>query len=1480
MPDGTVRGTFDLSADPAIRTLHSIRDAGAEADVTLERLGSRMDSIGTRSTRMSTTVSTSFSMMRRHVTDDADLIIGKLDEVDRRLGKFGRTNAVARVSIDGIDAANAKLTELEARLDRIAHKRAIATVGTSRDPFANMAGGFGGGGASTAAGGGGGGMGLLGASPMLAAVPFAPGLLGGATALIGSAGSATAGLGALGLGAAGAIGVPGLAGRALASNAFSQASQLAALQMQATLARQTLGARSYQYRSAQRNFNLAAANAQPGAAAAGRRMAAFQYAWQDATAPGYRAFYGDVGQGVGRLNQNLPTIGRLSSSVMSSTGGAGVQLLRTMTDPQAMRQYSTMVASFRTELPIVAGSLGNLAHIFLNLSTAAIPFFHEADVWVNTWTGGMARTTSNTQRVQTTMGGLVRSTKDWMGLLGASGRLLKDIFTAGTPSGNSMVVQLTDSMNTWDRWIRDNPQKVQTFFRQAETSVSQIATVIGHLVKDIAQIFQWVDPIISRATQFIAFASGMGPGSLGLLGAIGYGAYGGARRVLPGLPSGGSLASAFITGSAGPGVAGEVAGGTAVGGAAAQRALRASNYEVATGRMGSGAFLMGGATEGPSAVLARRAAAAAATESGLFGGLLGGLATRSPMLARGADLLGTAGTLGRSALAGAARFALPVLAITSIMQGMQTRGNVGDKIVGGANSALHLASFGILPSDSLQQLVGAGSGEYAGLRLSADRGNLSRLAAQAGGVRTIAQMRQVNAQVARLRVGGWEMSPADQRKLDTYLTQISQTAATNAGVAASNSWATAFTSALNRGESPNRAVGTMVSGIQSELKQLGPKGARSFLSSTAQWVSQLEQENPKLRAPLERAMSTIMGDANKLYNRSLGKFTDLQKQLFFINGQIYTGTSNTWSAIRDDMTNKAQVAQEKLLGIFGTIQKESISALEQMGYPRQMATQILHTLAGGGAMAQVQTQMMNANATGNYSGFSKLGRAPSRLRHARGGVIPGKGLQDTVPVPGGLAAPGEAWIANRHTMNDISLATIARYGKTAWQMIGEETRLHSDPIGTAPPGARPQARNGIQPGFTTGGQLGFPASGRSLGGGSGIGNYTGMVTTANRIAMHHYPYLWGGGHNANFTGPYDCSGAVSAVLHGGGLLSAPMVAQQFMTYGMPGPGEVTLYASPSHVYMSMGGKFFGTSTQNPGGGADWFNGSALPGFVQRHVPVTGGGGRGALGAGAGLANALGGAALSLVAPGSGLFGVQGALANRGSAAYAAALSARLNATLGAGGGGISAAGWSGGGSIGANQALGRRMMLSAGWGPGQWPSLQALWTQESGWNANAVNSSSGAYGIPQALGHGHPYNLGDAPAQIAWGLNYIRGRYGSPAAAEQHERTFNWYGRGGRTKWAGWNAAGGQWVTNGPTIFGAGEGGRRERITISPHNAPTTQTTAGHHVEVNFRGPVHVGSRQDAEELGQQVAQKIIEALDRTAGGTTDKELATMGAGE
>ena len=85
-------------------------------------------------------------------------------------------------------------------------------------------------------------------------------------------------------------------------------------------------------------------------------------------------------------------------------------------------------------------------------------------------------------------------------------------------------------------------------------------------------------------------------------------------------------------------------------------------------------------------------------------------------------------------------------------------------------------------------------------------------------------------------------------------------------------------------------------------------------------------------------------------------------------------------------------------------------------------------------------------------------------------------------------------------------------------------------------------------------------------------------------------------------------------------------------------------------------------------------------------------------------------------------------------------------------------------------------LLGSQWSSAQMAALVELWNRESGWRPNALNSSSGANGIPQELGHSVPSGYSTNPeVQIQWGLQYIQQRYGTPEAAWAHETAYGWY---------------------------------------------------------------------------------------------------------
>jgi len=106
------------------------------------------------------------------------------------------------------------------------------------------------------------------------------------------------------------------------------------------------------------------------------------------------------------------------------------------------------------------------------------------------------------------------------------------------------------------------------------------------------------------------------------------------------------------------------------------------------------------------------------------------------------------------------------------------------------------------------------------------------------------------------------------------------------------------------------------------------------------------------------------------------------------------------------------------------------------------------------------------------------------------------------------------------------------------------------------------------------------------------------IEAANSIATT--PYVWGGGHGSFESSGYDCSGAVSYALHGGGFLESPLDSTGLETWGEPGPGRwITVYANAEHAWMVIDGIAFDTVG---GPGPRWHDPwvDSPEGFVVRH----------------------------------------------------------------------------------------------------------------------------------------------------------------------------------------------------------------------------------------------------------------------------------------
>ncbi|MEU9210062.1 transglycosylase SLT domain-containing protein [Streptomyces sp. NPDC048415] len=92
------------------------------------------------------------------------------------------------------------------------------------------------------------------------------------------------------------------------------------------------------------------------------------------------------------------------------------------------------------------------------------------------------------------------------------------------------------------------------------------------------------------------------------------------------------------------------------------------------------------------------------------------------------------------------------------------------------------------------------------------------------------------------------------------------------------------------------------------------------------------------------------------------------------------------------------------------------------------------------------------------------------------------------------------------------------------------------------------------------------------------------------------------------------------------------------------------------------------------------------------------------------------------------------------------------------------------------QAIAHQMIPDAA----QYNAFSKIVEHESGWNISATNSSSGAYGLVQALPASKMASAGsdwktNPKTQIKWGLDYMNSRYGSPAGAWNFWQANGWY---------------------------------------------------------------------------------------------------------
>jgi hypothetical protein len=583
--------------------------------------------------------------------------------------------------------------------------------------------------------------------------------------------------------------------------------------------------------------------------------------------------------------------------------------------------------------------------------------------------------------------------------------------------------------------------------------------------------------------------------------------------------------------------------------------------------------------------------------------------------------------------------------------------------------------------------------------------------------------------------------------------------------------------------------------VRANLLKMRPAGRKMFVERLLGWATK--------NAPRE--------EAQKLKQTIVNEWEKTGKRVEIVNGRVLTNSRKNWNAIRKAMSGEAEQARQEVSKKFTALQQIAAGQLRALGYTPAQANQLVRSMERGAAGPRGGPR---ATTAGQAAMRGRTGRGPMEMGYAQGGRVPGQGSRDTVQIaPGNMAAPGEL-VVNRHTEAQVN-QFLGSFGHTLGGLVAKETRPHFMAVGGRVSAGIESVSKAVRSRFpglsvtsTTGGQHAagsyhYKGMAHDIGGPPGVMNAASEWIKASGL----FKRLIEGIHNPNLS-----------------VKNGQMVSPGFW-------GGSTWAGHANHIHLAAGG------------------GGALG-------PLAAVGAAAMMGAGTGGGGPLLGA---LNAPPSALTGIPGAMSNQAGTRLAAAMRRRINRRIRAMGGGagtaVAAAGGGGGGNA-ANQALGRRMMLAMGWGATEWPALKTLWSGESGWRTTADNPSSDAYGIPQALPGSKMASAGpdwktNPATQIRWGLNYIRGRYGSPTAAlaAWQKRSPHWYAQGGR------------FTARSPTLIGVGERGA-ERVSIEPARGRGSAASLGpFHFTIHNNRPGDV--RRQVEEEVTQAMRSLARKVER-----------------
>ena len=351
----------------------------------------------------------------------------------------------------------------------------------------------------------------------------------------------------------------------------------------------------------------------------------------------------------------------------------------------------------------------------------------------------------------------------------------------------------------------------------------------------------------------------------------------------------------------------------------------------------------------------------------------------------------------------------------------------------------------------------------------------------------------------------------------------------------------------------------------------------------------------------QSALAATIAEQNKAIDSMIGEVSDLRQQQAAVESELAAKQDELDSATAKLAADKHRLVlvRERLQRALGVL-RQRLVAIYEAGSP-DMLNVVLDSASWSEVTTRAeylsQVQEYDDSVAGRVKGLRDEARATVKRMTAVRRQI--KDSRDAIAVKEREVAAARdeaesrfaelksAQAARREALESLESREEALSNNLASisEQIASTTGSPAPVTGTPAPLTPGQSAN-----YISESQASVPSEAPSA--------VAGAIEAANSIATT--PYIWGGGHGSFESSGYDCSGAVSFALNGGGFLSSPLDSTGLETWGEPGPGQwITVYANAEHAWMIIAGLAFDTVG---GPGPRWHSSpvDSPEGFIARH----------------------------------------------------------------------------------------------------------------------------------------------------------------------------------------------------------------------------------------------------------------------------------------